>query len=140
MKRNFTFMLAAIGLAFFALVPRLDAARSHERRGRATEGAGPRISEEAISIADAYRIDPSPDKLDALKRKVSYDYDVFLKDLRAKIRGNKQDQKNQDAYRRFETWSRDRDKQIDRIVKNLIKARKDKADSGSATAVTPTKK
>lgn len=133
-------MLVAVGLAVFALVPRLEAAHSHDRRGRAVEGAGPRISEEAISIADAYRVDPSPDKLDALKRKVSYDYDVFLKDLRAKIRGNKQDQKNQDAYRRFEMWSRDRDKQIDRIVKNLIKAQKDKANSGSATTAPPTKK
>jgi hypothetical protein len=97
-----------------------------ERQGRRddgerrTNGERPQFSEETRRLAGVCRRDPSEANRAALKKQIGVDYDRFLEEQRAKLKKGKRDRDGQDAARRLEAMSRDRDKYIDRIMRRML--------------------
>ena len=113
-KRIFTLTALAVAVVITVTV------EAAPRRGKRDEGARPQISEEARKLAAVCRRDPSEANRDALKRQIGADYDRFLEQLRAKLKSGKHDRKSQEARRRLEAMTRDRDKRVEQIMRRML--------------------
>ena len=120
MKLNRFFTLILLVAAIFVSVAAEAAPRRDKRDHRPPDGLRPQISEETRKLAAACRRDPSEENRAALKRQIGIDYDRFLEDMRAKIKGGKHDRKSQEARRRLEALTRDRDKRIEEIMRRML--------------------
>lgn len=112
------FLLAGLAVSVIFASAAAEAAH-HKRDKRPSEGSAmrPQLSEEARKLAAAYRSDPSHANRSALKRQIGIEYDRFLKEQRAKLKGGKN---SQAARRRLDALKRDRDKHIEKIMERLL--------------------
>lgn len=120
MKLNRLFTFALLAAAIFASVAAEAAPHRDKRDRRPPDVPRPQISEEVRKLAAICRRDPSEENRAALKRQIGVDYDRFLEDMRARIKGGKHDRKSQEMRRRLESLSRDRDKRIEEIMRRLL--------------------
>ena len=117
-KRILSFVLLVA--AIFTFVAAEAAPHRDKRDRRPPDGMRPKISEETRKLAAACRNDPSEENRAALKKQIGADYDRFLEEQRAKIKDGKHDRKSQDARRRLDMVTRDRDKRIEQIMNRLL--------------------
>ena len=120
MRSKFFFTFALLAAAIFASVAAEAAPHRDKRDRRPPDAPRPQISEETRKLAAACRRDPNEENRAALKRQIGVDYDRFLEDMRAKIKGGKHDRKSQEARRRLEALTRDRDKRIEEIMRRML--------------------
>ena len=118
MRTEKLFLLSVLAVSvIFASVA--SGAAHHKRGKRPPEAAAvrPPVSDETRKLADICRGDPSPANRAALKRQIGIDYDRFLKEQRARLKGGKN---GQAARRRLDALKRDRDRNIGQIMERLL--------------------
>ena len=121
MKIHRIFTFAILVSAIFLSVATQAATHRNKRDRRIPDGMRPKISEETRKLAMTCRTNPSEENRAALKKQIGIDYDRYLEDLRAKIKDGKHDhRKSQEARRRLEALTRDREKHIAQIMLKIL--------------------